>query len=572
MEDNGERMRRNRKILNLLCLIFISILISEIPCSVFSEEKNPLDTLRDFTAGMFMPVSGKVINVQDNKVIINIGAKDSMQPGMRLNVLREEAPFRHPVTKQLLGRLESLVGKIEIKETSNDTSSAIIIQGSASEGDKVRISEVKINLLFCQSKGIDWSLSDSYYKKLRDTGRFNMIDTDLETEEPSKIFEEGRNKNADVALLLTKKQGDTSGTIIQKLFYVPDGILFSEKEIMIPPSFAKELKIGEEYFSFSKKEETLRIELPFSSKLISTGDIDGDGKEEVILSTDKDIRFYNLDIDLNPLHGGLKIEGSKTEDFIWIDTIDLNKNSKAEIIVTAMASDEIVSYIYEFNGLEFKLLYKDNVFLRKIQNLLTGQAFSKTEGFSGSVFQIIWDNGYKKSSDLVLPHDVNIYDFVFLDDPGLGKLIIAYDEKGYLNVYDTKATRLWKSKNSNGGFLTIFKKSSPSIMVDKGEWSVKDRIFIRNANIFSIERLPFLNMIKGLGYRKSIIKSYIWNGMSMEERILIDNIKGTIFDYAISGDTLLVIASPMLGVKPENILKGENPLKIELFVYSLKRI
>ncbi len=559
--------------MNLLCRFFlILILFFGIPYSVYSEEKNPLDTLRDFTAGMFMPVSGKVLSVREGKVTIDIGAKDSMHPGMRLNVLREEAPFRHPVTKQLLGRLESLVGKIEIKEIGNDTSTAIIIQGTAGEGDKVRISEIKINLLFCQSKGIDWSLSDSYYKKLRDTGRFNMIDTDIETDDTSKILEEGRKQNADVALLLTKKPGDTGGTIIQKLFYVPDGILFSEKEIVIPPSFAKELKIGEDYFSFSKKEETLRIELPFNAKLLSTGDIDGDGKEEIVLITDKDVRFYNLEIDLNPAHGGLKIEGSKVDDFIWVDTIDLNNNGKAEVIVTSMASDEIVSYIYEFNGSEFKLLYKDNIFIRKIQNFLAGQAFSKADGFVGPVFQIIWDNGYKKSGDLSLPQGVNIYDFVFLDDTRLGKLTIAYDEKGYLSVYDNKAMKLWKSKSSNGGFLATFKKSSPSIMVDKGEWSVKDRIFVRNANIFSVERLPFLNMIKGLGVRKSMIKSYLWNGMSMEERILIDNIKGTIFDYAISGDTLLVVASPMFGVKPGNIFKGENPLKTELYVYSLKRI
>ncbi len=565
--------KRERKIMNLWGRFFLILIICfGISYSVFAEENNPLDSLRDFTTGMFMPVSGKVISVQEGKVTINIGAKDSMQPGMRLNVLREEAPFRHPVTKQLLGRLESLVGKVEIKEVNNDTSTAIIIQGTAGEGDKVRISEIKINLLFCQSKGIDWSLSDSYYKKLRDTGRFNMIDTDLETDETSKILEEGRKQNADVALLLTKKPGDTGGTIIQKLFYVPDGILFSEKEIVIPPSFSKELKIGENYFSFSKKEETLRIELPFNAKMLSTGDIDGDGKEEIVLITDKDIRFYSLEIDLNPIYGGLKIEGSKIEDFIWVDTIDLNNNGKAEVIVTSMAQDEIVSYIYEYSGSEFKLLYKDNIFIKKINNFLAGQAFSKTDGFGSSVFQIIWDNGYKRSSELSLPKDVNIYDFVFFDDPRLGKLTIVYDEKGHLNVYDDKAMKLWKSKSPSGGFLTTFKRSSPSIMVDKGEWAIKDRIFIRNANILSVERLPFLNMIKGLGYKRSVIKSYLWNGMSMEERVLIDNIKGTIFDYAISGDTLLVIASPMFGVKPGNILKGENPLKTELYVYSLKRI
>lgn len=56
----------------------------------------------------------------------------------------------------------------------------------------------------------------------------------------------------------------------------------------------------------------------------------------------------------------------------------------------------------------------------------------------------------------------------------------------------------------------------------------------------------------------------------MEEGILIDNIKGTLFDYTVSGDKIIVISSPPMGIKPENILKGENPIKTELSIYLLK--
>ena len=58
----------------------------------------------------------------------------------------------------------------------------------------------------------------------------------------------------------------------------------------------------------------------------------------------------------------------------------------------------------------------------------------------------------------------------------------------------------------------------------------------------------------------------------MEEGVLIDNISGTALDYALSGDKILVLSSPPLGIKPKNILQGENPIITELSVYLNKGI
>ena len=79
-----------------------------------------------------------------------------------------------------------------------------------------------------------------------------------------------------------------------------------------------------------------------------------------------------------------------------------------------------------------------------------------------------------------------------------------------------------------------------------------------------------MEMAKGVGYKKSQIKHLWWNGVSMEEGVLIDGIKGAILDYAVIGDTIIVLTSPMFGIKPENILKGENPLGSKIYIYSMK--
>ena len=67
-----------------------------------------------------------------------------------------------------------------------------MVEGEVKEGDKVRISETKIKLFFCQDKDIDWSIADEYYRKLKDTGRIEMIDTALETGDETKVLEEAK--------------------------------------------------------------------------------------------------------------------------------------------------------------------------------------------------------------------------------------------------------------------------------------------------------------------------------------------------------------------------------------------
>jgi len=148
--------------------------------------------------------------------------------------------------------------------------------------------------------------------------------------------------------------------------------------------------------------------------------------------------------------------------------------------------------------------------------------------------------------------------------------VLAYDQSGFLNVYDENAMRLWKSKTSAGDFLTTFKKNPPSAMIDRGKWSVKDRLLFMNKNILYVKRIPFLDIVKGFGYKKSQIRSLLWNGYSMEESVVVDGVDGTILDYVVTTDNILVLASPLFGIRAGNILKGENPVKKELSIYPIK--
>ena len=567
----GGRVREGVKVCAfslLLCALCSMLYALYYPVAVYADD-SPLNRMRDETMLYFKPVTGKITKVEDKKNIVNLGTKDFVKKGMRFAILREGAPFKHPVTKETLGALESFVGRLEIKEAGPDFSAGAVIEGDAKEGDKVRISETKVNMLFCQSKDIDWYLADSYYRKLKETGRFNMVDTGIETDDPLKVIEEARRLHADVALLLTANAVESGTLLKQRLSWVSDGIQFSEVDTKIDVAFVRELRFGEEFFAPHKEEAWLQLDLPLDVKLLTTGDIDGDGKQELVVSTGKDVKVYTPGVDLRPAIGGSMIEGSSLDNHLWIDSIDLNRNGRDEVIITSMKGGNVFSYIYELRGTEFILLYKDNVFLRKIENRLIVQSYSRVYGFEGKVFSILWDGEYKRGSEVKLPKGVNIYDFIYFNDAQKGRLILSYDEDGFLNVFDSNDIRIWRSKTNTGGFLSTFKKSASS-MIDRGEWAIKDRLFQRNREVLFIKRIPLLGMLKGLGYGSSQIKNLWWNGLSMEEGILIDDIKGSILDYAVTGDKIIVLASPLFGIKPGNILKGENPIRTVLYIYRMK--
>jgi hypothetical protein len=335
------------------------------------------------------------------------------------------------------------------------------------------------------------------------------------------------------------------------------------------------LRSGDTFFTLKKDEALLKIDLPIHARLLTEGDIDGDGRAELVISTGQDLKFYMPGPDMQPAFGDTFIRGSTLDDHLWLDSIDLNRNGRDEVVVTSMKGNKVVSSIYELNDSEFTLLYEDELFLRGMGPRLIAQEFSRYDGFFGKVFSISYAGEYKRGDVLDLPDDTNIYDFAYVGDPHGERLLVVHDDDGYLNAYDRDNKKIWIRQTKTGGFPRSFKKSAfrpqtPPLPDDNIEWSVKDRLYARGHVITFVEREPILNMMKGLGYKSSHIKTLWWNGLSMEEGVLIDDISGSVYDYAFVGGKIFVIKSPLLGFKPGYLLKGENPVRTELCIYSIK--
>lgn len=535
-----------------------------------SGYEKSLNILKNEVLSYFEPVSGKVASVDKNSVKIDAGAQKSIRPGVRLNVFKEGISFIHPVTKEPLGKVEIPVGNIEITEVTDNDISGLIIGGRPEDylNAKIKIPGTKIKLLYVQGS-VDWFLGDSYYQMLKESGRFDLIDTGIESDDTAKIAEEAKAKGAEVALILESEDFSSQINLTQRLLWAADSKLFSEKSVPIDAHYVKGLRFKSRLFAAKEGEALLSYQIPFGVKKVAAGDLDGDGTADIILASEDKIRIYRSGADLKLLW---EFKVPSTGEVLWLDAVDNNKNKKDEVIITSIRDGDVASYIYELKGSEFVQLWKlGDIFIRRIGSDLIAQGYTKSLGYDGGVYYIEESDGaYKKGSSIKLPEDINIYDFQPLTSTDGKKAILAWDNRGFINLYDEKGVRIWIGKEDFGGFAVGFKKESLSGMTEKGNWYIKDRLIVRNNEVFAPKRKPLLGVARGLGYKSSEIKGFWWNGISVEERALLEEIGGEIIDYAFEGDRIVVIARPLFGIRPKNILKGESPFVTMMYIFSLK--
>jgi hypothetical protein len=591
-----------KKILAIAALVaFMSAFIP----AVWAAEKgvtaaNPLnqslDTLKDELSSYFGSVSGEITSVEGEIVRIDRGSSSSVKTGMRISVYKEGASFTHPVTKEFLGKMEMPVGNVEIVSVTAATAKGRITSGKSADfrGCRVKIPQSKIRLLFYQGN-VDWNLGDAYFRALQDSGRFDLIDTGLQSAGTADILAEAKTKGAEVAVILSAESFKNTVELTQKLFWISDGKQFSDSKTSIALASIKQLKFSAGAFAWKQGEALLTYKLPISAKRMAIGDFRGTGQLDLVLATENRIAIYKMDVDLKLLYE-FKLPGSG--EILWMDTLDANKDGKDEILITtatglkstfmAYASEDepalklpdrtgtVRSFIYALDGEKFQQVWKgENIFIRALDKNIAYQEYSNVDGFAGSIYTLEFSNSrYAKGQQIAMPKGVNIYDFQFVYAPDGRRGIFAWDEKGFINFYNDKGIRTWVSKEDYGGFSDSFKKESRNVMQDKGNWSLKDKFVAANAEVLAPKRKPLFGFVnvKSLGYSSSELRSFWWNGITVEERSYLEALDGSILDYAVIGDRLLVLIKPyMLTMGTiRTLFKGENPSGIMLYVFSAK--
>lgn len=546
------------RFLKLLIFVFVLSLLS------ISEAKDYFSELKNEILSFFPPVSGKVLKIEGNILTLDRGLKDGVRKGQRVLLFEETASLIHPVTKQIIGKSEKIIGSAEVAEAEDSQAKALIIEGNLAEKSNIlfKIPKSKIKVVFAQGN-TEWAIGEGYYRELKLTDRFELIDAPINVVDPEELLKD--KKPADVLLLLkTFKQNDLL-KLSQELYWIKDKKLFSTKQTEISQVALKELR--QKYASLIVPEghTLLSFRLSRSINRVAAGNFDGSSQNQILVASDKEIGLYKIDVDLKLIANYIfPIRG----EILWFDSGDIDGDGKDEIAITLKRDDQIVSLIIKWFGEGFQEVAKINdIFLRIYNQRLIGQQYSPSKGFDGEIFYLTaYHGGYSRLEPLKLPVSANIYDFY-----PIGDVIFKWENNGFLAVYDKKGVSVWISSEPLG-FGQQFEKKTGVEMLTLGKWHIPTKTKSLGNGLIFIEKKPLLGAVNvsTLGYKSSKLYLLQWTGIGIEPLEITEEMSGEIIDYCVLSDKLFVLVKPPFGINPKRILQGESPFETILHILSFK--
>jgi hypothetical protein len=146
-----------------------------------SEAPLSFKVLVDQIQALYPVIKTDVVEVTGDRVILAAGRAVGVQPGVELSTFREGRELYHPTTKKLLGRTEEPLGRVVIKEVSENYSVATLLDGKPpSPGDQARVSAGKITLTVVPLSGgasarvVD-AATQEFVQELDRTQRFRVV-------------------------------------------------------------------------------------------------------------------------------------------------------------------------------------------------------------------------------------------------------------------------------------------------------------------------------------------------------------------------------------------------------------
>lgn len=555
----------------LTFLLFLLTVSDKISAQVSPEKTQiPPQKLIQDLADFFKDIKAEVISIDRDILRIEAGLNEGMKQYMRFDIVTAKK-IKHPVTEEEIWTGDIKTGRVEIVRVEEDFSEGKVIEGAAELGSRILLSSSPFKVYIQEEKDIDYFIVDDYIRELKKTKRFEIVND---------------KSRSDIVIILSLK--DETPELLAGSSYVPKLLqkaLWSQTEKFF---FESEVELQKDYIERLKKDRALYEEelkssdlllsfrLPGSVRFINIADVDGDGKEELILAKDDYIEVYSLGVTLNGIHE-IKIKGEP----LGLYSADINGDGKAEIIVSVLQDDRATSQIYELVDGEFKTIYKETGLIGYVNGRLFTQSYSPHEGPMGEIKELKLPF-LLSSSTLALnlmgyqKKGYDIFGFVFVCQNTSTEtatsstnncMILVSDDRGYLYLHDKDGKLLWRSEKDIGGFFSTFKKASTSPLLKEEEWTLKDRMMAEDEKIYLIKRTPVSGIAKGIGWSSSAIVSIKWDGKNMVEE-KIKEVGGAVVDFYLTKDRLYVLQKPFMGISLISLLKGENPKQTRLYIFK----
>ncbi len=406
------------------------------------------------------PISALVISVEGEEVILDKGSQHGIKQGDIFSVYKIGKEIVHPITKKIIGRRKELVAKIQVKEVERDFSTAIVLSKKESfdiGALAVRYADLSVLLLVKEAKSSQFlallqnRLPQLTFRQIPWIDFSDLSSTYLAKEQIDLVcvLEGGLLRLYDSRLNLLKVYSLQPLTV--------------EKSITHPSI--------QSYISHTvslKERKNINFRrikrLPYVIVDFETGDVDNDGKAEVVYLTPQALLISKLST--NSQIGKYKYKGfGKILNFslgpngwIALNTFVDREGFRAYLLrFTPEGLKTVVSHIKLLLG--FFDLNGDG-----IKETLLGQTFEQGEIFGSRVYRL-----QPKGNKLVLlsrkkvPYGFRLLGATFADLDGDGRQEVISEDLGHrlqiFKGYNKGYKKVWISNQKVGGSIYTVKAS-----------------------------------------------------------------------------------------------------------------
>lgn len=226
----------------------------------------------------------------------------------------------------------------------------------------------------------------------------------------------------------------------------------ASKQVYLNPQFRYAGNEGEETRMRSQA-------LPFAARGMVVGDLDGSGKNSVMLLDEHVIRAYRFDGKMLEPAGEFQLPLSIT--CLNMNMLDMNRDGVMEIVVNAYDSaQEPKSFILNWSNDTFSMVAeKIRYYLNVVKMppdympVLVGQNVGRPKLFRGGVHEMLKMGGSLEfGRALSLPEGVNVLNFTWLPgSEGEGPKLIVLNDREHLVTYTDRGGRLAQTQETYSG-------------------------------------------------------------------------------------------------------------------------
>jgi hypothetical protein len=280
---------------------------------------------------------------------------------------------------------------------------------------------------------------------------------------------------------------------------------------------------------------------------MAIGDIDGDGKNETVFTTEHTVEAYRYD---NQRFRKLNTLAERNLDhLIGVDVADINGNGIAEIYVSALDPYRkyVRSFVMEFSGNTYAEIVKTSDWYLRVVDMpqrgkvLIGQKQGLESPFDKPIFELIWQNsGYEPANRVLGAKRANVMGLSLghaMDDGS--ETAVVFDKLDYLRVYDSSGKQIWKDGEKSGGTPHYFELPDDGAKDMKNYAYYPMRILIQDINkdgkndVITVKNHRLSELISFRSFTGGEIEVRNWDGIGLAVLWTTRKLSGYFSDFGV---------------------------------------